>query len=103
MLDGLAGERVLELGREDGDAVQEESEVDALLGLLAEVELAHDGEEVGRVETLEFLVEAARWLEIGEPELAARVPDAVPQDVERAPPGDLARETAQERVLTSAP
>ena len=50
VLDVLTVERVLELGREDGDAVQEEREVEALLVLLAEAELADDGEEVGRVQ-----------------------------------------------------
>ena len=47
--DILPGEGVLELGREDGDAVQEEREVEALLVFLAEAELAHHREEVGRV------------------------------------------------------
>ena len=90
VLDGLSSEWVLEFGREDGNAIQEEPEVDALLRLLAEVELAYDGEEVGGVKALEFLVEAARRLEVREPELAARVSDAVSQHVERAAPGDLA-------------
>ena len=94
--DVLPGERVLEFGREDGDAVQEEREVEALFGRLAEVELACDREEVGSVEAPEFLVEPARWPEVRKAELAARVPDAVPQHVERSPAGDLAREPAEE-------
>ena len=77
--DVLAGQRVLEFGREDGDAVQEEHQVEALFGLFAETELARDREEVGRVQPLEFLVEAAGGPEVGEPEFATRVLDAVPQ------------------------
>ena len=99
----LPVERVLELGREDGDAVQEEREVDALLGLLAEAELADDGEEVGPVQALQFLVEPARRPEVRQPELAARVLDAVSQHVERSPPGDLARQPAQEALLHVSP
>ena len=71
ILDVLPVERVLELGREDRDAVQEEREVETLLTLLAEAELAHDGEEVGCVEALQLLVEATRRPEICQPELAA--------------------------------
>ena len=90
VFDVLAGERVLEFGREDGDAVQEEREVDALAALLAEVELAHHREEVGRVQSLELLVETACGPEVSEPELAPRILDAVSQHVERSPAGDLA-------------
>ena len=50
--DVLPRERVLEFGREDGDAVQEEGEVEALFALLAEVELTHNREQVGPVEAL---------------------------------------------------
>ena len=90
VLDVLAGERVLEFSREDGDAVQEEGEINALIVLLAEMELADDREEVRGVQPLEFLIEPARRAEVGEAELAARVPDAVSKHVERSPPGDLA-------------
>ena len=99
----LTVERVLELGREDGNAVQEEGEVDALLGLFAEAELAHNGEEVGPVQALQFLVESARRPEVREPEFAARVLDAVSQHVERPAAGDLTRETAQETRLHVSP
>ena len=77
ILDILAVERVLELGREDGDAVQEEREVEALLVLLAEAELADHREQVGRVQPLQLLVQPARRPEVRQPELAARVLDAV--------------------------
>ena len=87
----LTVERVLELGREDGDAVEEEREVDALLGFFAEAELADNGEEIGRVQALQFLIEPARRSEVREAELAARVLDPVAQHVERAPSDDLAR------------
>ena len=71
VFDVLAGERVLEFRREDGDAVQKEREIDALVALLAEVELANHREEVGRVQSLELLIETARRPEVSEPELAA--------------------------------
>ena len=99
VFDVLAGERVLEFRRKDGDAVQEEPEIDALVALLAEVELAHHREEVGRVQSLELLVETACGPEVSEPEFAPRVLDAVPQHVERTPAGDLAREPAEEARL----
>ena len=91
--------RVLELGREDGDAVQEKREVEALLVPLAEAELAHHREEVGRVQALQLFVEPARGPEVRESELAARVLDAVAQHVEGPAPGDLAREPAEEPGL----
>ena len=90
VLNVLAVEWVLELGREEGDAVQEEHKVEALLTLLAEAELAHHREEVGRVQALQLLVEPARRSEVRQPELAARVLDAVAQHVERSASGDLA-------------
>ena len=103
LLDGvlhvLAVERILELGREDGDAVQEDCEVQAVLALLAVAELAHHREEVGRVQALQLLVESARGPEVGQPEPAAHVLHAVAQHVERAPPGDLAREPPEEARL----
>ena len=95
----LPVERILELGREDGDAIQEEREIDALLRLLAEAELADDGEEVGPVQALQFLVEPARRAEVRQPELAARVLNPVSQHVERPPPGDLARQPPEEARL----
>ena len=95
----LAVERILELCREDGDAVQKDCEVQAVLTLLAVAELAHLCEEVGRVQPLQFLVKPARWPEVGQPEPAAHVLHAVAQHVERPPPADLAREPPQEARL----
>ena len=96
----LALQRALEFRREDGDAVQEDPEVDALAGgPFAEVELPRDREEVGPVQALEFLVQPARRLEVREAELAARVPDSVSQHVERAPAANLAREPPEEARL----
>ena len=96
VLDVLRVERVLELGGEDRDAVQEQHEVEALLVLRAVAELAHRGEEVRCMEPPGLLVEAARGAEVREPELAARVLDAVAQHVERAAPLDLGGEALQE-------
>ena len=99
VLDVLAVERVLELGGEDRDAVQEQHQVEALLVLRAVADLAHDGEQVRRVQPPRLLVEPARGTEVGEPELAARVLDAVAQHVERAAPLDLGGEALQELLL----
>jgi hypothetical protein len=52
VLDVLTRERVLELGGEDRDAVEEEHQVEALLTLLAVAELAHHREEVKTAEKL---------------------------------------------------
>ena len=89
VLDGLAGERVLELGREDRDAVQEQHHVEALLVLRAVADLADDREEARRVQAPRLLVEPARGPEEGEPEPAAHVLHAVAKDIERAAALDL--------------
>lgn len=65
ILDVLPGQRVLQLGGEDRDAVQEQHEVEAVLVLRAVVELAHDREEARPVEPPRLLVKPARRLEIG--------------------------------------
>lgn len=57
--DVLPGERVLELGGKERQAVEEEHQVEARVVLLAVAELAHHGEEVAAVEAFELLVEAA--------------------------------------------
>src|SRR5690606_37725976 len=57
ILDGLPFERVLQLPREQRQAVQENRHVQALFVLLAELELANDGELVGQVELPGRLVE----------------------------------------------
>src|SRR5712692_5758075 len=99
VLDVLPVERVLELGGEDWDAVEEEHEVEAVLVLRAIADLAYHGEEVRRVQPPCLLVEPASWTEVGELELAARVLDAVPQHVERAAPLDLGGEALEELLL----
>ena len=62
-------------------------------------ELAHDREQVRRMQALQFLVQSARRPEVRQPELAARVLDAVAQHVERPPPGNFARQPAEEARL----
>src|SRR5713101_1557248 len=99
VLDVLPVERVLQLGGEDRDAVEEEHEVEAVLVLRAIADLAYHGEEVRRVQPPCLLVEPASWTEVGELELAARVLDAVPQHVERAAPLDLGGNALQELLL----
>ena len=96
VLDGLAGERVLELGGEDGDAVQEQHHVEALLAPGAVSDLAGHGEEVGGVQPPRLLIESARRAQVREPERAAHVLHAAAQDVEGASAFDLGREAFQE-------
>ena len=83
--DILAGERVLEFGGEEGDAVEEERQVHALFRLGAVAELPHDGEEVRRVQPPGLLVEAARRSEVRQLELAARVLDSLAEHVNPDP------------------
>jgi hypothetical protein len=99
VLDVLAVEPVLQLAREDRDAVQEEDQIQALLVLRAVAELADRGEEVRRVQAPRLLVEPARRPEAGEAEGAARVLDAGPQHVEGAAPADLSGEAGEELLL----
>ena len=96
VLDGLAGERVLELGREDGDAIQEQHHVETLLVPGAVLDLAGDREEVGGVQPPRLLVEPACGAEVREPERAPHVLHAAPQDVEGAAALDFGREALQE-------
>ena len=96
VLDGLAGERILELGREDRDAVQKQHHVEALLVPGAVADLAGDCEEVGGVQPPRLLVEPARRAEVREPERATHVLHAAPQDVEGTAAFDFQREALQE-------
>ena len=96
VLHGLAGERVLEFGGEDGDAVDEDGEVEGLLRPGGEVELADDREDVLLVEVPVRLVEAGVGLEVGEVEDAAEVADALFKDVDGAPLLDLGPDAAEE-------
>ena len=99
VLDLLAGQWIFEFGGEDRDAVQEQHEVEALLVLRAVAELPDNGEEVSGVQPLRLLIKPARRTKIGELELDARVPEAVPQHVECAAPFDLGRKPSHEPFL----
>lgn len=96
VLDGPAGERVLELNREDRETVQEQHHVEALLIPGAVPDLADDREEVGGVQPPCFLVEPARRTEVREPERTAHVLHAVPQDIEDATALDFEGKALQE-------
>ena len=96
VLDGLAGQRILELGREDGYAVEEEHEIEAPLVPGAVPNLSDDREKVRPVEPPRFLVEAARGAKVREPERAAHVLEAAPEDIKSAAPLNLGREALQE-------
>ena len=72
--DGLAAERVLELGGEQRNAVQKQHQIEALFVLGAVADLACDREEVRRIEPAGFLVEPARRPEEGKPERCSPYP-----------------------------
>ena len=86
VLDVLSSERILEFGRKEGKAVEEEPEVQAVLVLLAVVKLAHHGKEIALVKALQLLIEAARRAEVSQPELAPGVLDALSQHIQRSAP-----------------
>src|SRR5207244_6036311 len=98
VLDVLGVQRVLQLGGEDRNAVQEQNEIETALVLPAVAKLPDRGEQVCRVEPPRLLVEPAGRAEVREAELAARVLDAVAQHIERAAPLDLAGQ-ALEKLL----
>src|SRR2546426_11710739 len=80
VLYSLSGQRVLQLGGEDRQAVQEEHQVQAFLVLLAVLELTNDREEVRLIEFLQCFVQAACGPEGSEPERAAIRFDTLPQN-----------------------
>jgi hypothetical protein len=96
VLDVLAVEEVLQLGGEEGDAVQEQHQVEGVLAGRAVAELADGREEVRRVQPARVLVEAARRPEVREAELAAGILETVAQHVERAAPPDLGGQALEE-------
>ena len=81
----LAGERVLQLRRGDGEAVDEEREVQGLVSAGLVGQLPGDGEPVGLVAPDELRRQPVRGLEEGEPQRNAEVHDPVPQHVHRTP------------------
>jgi len=96
VLNGLVRHRVLQLGRGDGDAVDEEAQIDRLRGGRVERELARDGQAVGFVELGQFGREAVGRLEEREPDLDAVIVDAVAQNVHRATLVELLRQAIGE-------
>jgi hypothetical protein len=96
VFDVLAGEGILEFGGEQGDTVEKEHQIEAVLVAGAVAELAHHGEEVGGMEPLRFRVEAAGGLEVGEAELAAGILDPLAQHIESAAAFDFRGHTPEE-------
>ena len=99
ILDGLAAQRVLELGREQRNAVQKQHQIEALLVLGAVSDLTGDREEVRRVKPPGLLVEPARRPEEGKPERTAHVLHAGPQDAQRAAVFDLGGQAFEKPLL----
>ena len=96
VLDGLVGERVLQLRRRDRDAVDEQAQVERLRrpGLVGE--LAGDGQAVGEIPLGQLGRQAVGGLEEREPDLDPVVVDAVTQDIDRAPLVELLGEAVAE-------
>jgi len=89
VLDVLAGEVILELGRRDRDAVEEEAEVDGLCGFGVEGQLPGDRQPVGVVVGHQLRRHAEGRLAIREADLHVLIADPVPEDVDRPALVDL--------------
>ena len=96
VLDGLLGQAVLQLEGGDRQTVDEETEVEGTLGLVAAVaELPGDAEAVGLVERLWLLV-ARRGRAVEEVEMVRAVLQALAQHVDGAALGDLTLQASEE-------
>ena len=80
----LAGQRVLQFQRHDGDAVQAQRDVQRLLGARREVELAGQTQTVGGVAGFKLGIQLVRRLEVGGAQGSPVTLEAVPQRGERA-------------------
>ena len=90
MVDVLAGVGVLQLDGRDREAVDEQREVDRLLGVAgAVVQLAGDGQDVGVVVVQRVGGEGVAGAEVGEVDRDTPVLDALPEHVEHAAGVDL--------------
>ena len=96
VLDVLAGEMVLQLRRRDRDAVEEQAEVERLVRVGVERELARDGQAVGVVVGHQLRRDPERGLAVGEADLDVLIADAVAEDIDGAALVDLLREALDE-------
>ena len=83
VLDGLAGQRILQLQGDDRDAVQAEGDIERFFGARREMKLARKAEAVGGVAGLEFRIQFVGRLEEGDAEGAAVAFEAVAEGSER--------------------
>ena len=103
VLDGLMRERVLQLGRGDRDAVDEEAQVQGLGRRRVVWQLASDRQAVGEVSLRQLGRQAVRGLEERQADLDAVVVDAVAQDVDRASLVDLLGQSISELLVGLSP
>ena len=96
VLDVLAGEMVLQLGRRDRDAVEEQAEVERLVRVRVERKLAGDGQAVGVVVGDQLGRDPERGLAVREADLDVLVADAVAEDIDRPALVDLLRQPLDE-------
>ena len=99
VLNVLPGERVLELGGGDGDAVDQQRHVERVHRAgLGVVQLPDDTEPVGGVPLGLLVVEAARGLEVAQPHLDAGVLDGAAQHADGAAVVDGLGQTVEEAL-----
>ena len=101
LVNGVAdalGEIGLQLGGGDGDAVEEEDEVEAVLVVLGIVDLAHHPETVGGVAGEDVGIDGQGGLELGHQQglLEAEQLDAVAEHIEGAALVELVAQAGQE-------
>ncbi len=106
VLDVLAGEVVLELRRCDRDAVEEQAQVERLVRVGVEWQLARDRQAVGVVIGHQLRSDTECGLAVGELDLDVLIANAMPQDIDGPALVDLLGESVNEplsgeRVLTA--
>ena len=84
VLDGLSGERVLELERGERDAVEAQGDVEGVLGTRGVAELPREAEPVRGVARLELGVQLVRRPEVGDLKRPPVALEAVPEGRQRA-------------------
>jgi hypothetical protein len=81
-LDILPLEGILQLNGEDGQAIEEQAQVEGqfVIGLI--LELAHHTEDVGFIKLLQFRVQAAGWHKISQLEFCPPILHTIPKHIE---------------------
>ena len=99
VLDGLAGDRVLQLGRRHRDPVHEQAQVERLRRVRLVRQLPGHRQPVLLVPLDQLRRQPRGGLEVRQPERHAEILDAVPYHIDRAPSIDLLGEPPHEPTL----